>query len=278
MLFRSQTVEHQIEHQKIEPGGGQSNLPELNSLDATVRPIDETRPAPSLKEAIAEYEIPDLQNSDDTRSHAIARPPYLIQVSILLLVLGTVAMVMGYLLAPTIQKRWLPRSAQNSSPAAGQNSQQAFSKSSLTSSSLPVPSASDRRGHSLSPDDLRKLGEQGDAESQYQLGILYHDGVVVPKDDAQAVQWFHRAAEQGYVRAQSTLGAYYWAGRGVPQDFTKAYFWSQLALAQGDENSKSRLEGLSAQMTQSQVANARQEAEAWLHAHTQATKPNPASK
>ena len=91
-----------------------------------------------------------------------------------------------------------------------------------------------------------------------------------------AVQWFERAAEQGYVRAQSTLGAYYWAGRGVPQDLPKAYFWSQLALAQGDENSKSRLEGLSAQMTQAQVASARQQAEAWLHTHNQApnSKPN----
>jgi TPR repeat protein len=121
------------------------------------------------------------------------------------------------------------------------------------------------------------LGEQGDADAQYQLGILYHDGSTVPKDDAQAVQWFKRAAELGYVRAQSTLGAYYWAGRGVPQDYSKAYFWSQLALAQGDENSKSRLEGLSAQMTRAQVAEARQQAEAWLHAHTQA-KPSPGSK
>jgi TPR repeat protein len=102
------------------------------------------------------------------------------------------------------------------------------------------------------------------------LGILYHNGEGVPQDDAQAVEWFLRSAEQGYVRAQSTLGAYYWAGRGVPRDYSKAYFWSQLALAQGDENSKSRLEGLAAQMTQSQVAEARQQAEAWLHAHNQA--------
>jgi hypothetical protein len=224
----------------------------------------------------AECETPDVQGSDDVRSHATARRPYFVQVTLLLLVLGTVAMVLGYLLAPTIQKRWMgpPQSALNSS----QSSQQASSKSALASSSLSLQNASDRRGHTLSPEDLRKLGEQGDAESQYQLGILYHDGGSVPKDDAQAVQWFQRAAEQGYVRAQSTLGAYYWAGRGVPQDFIKAYFWSQLALAQGDENSKSRLEGLSAQMTQSQVANARQLAEAWLHSHTQATKPNPASK
>jgi hypothetical protein len=309
-----------IEQQTIEPSGRQPNPPELNSLEAPTRQLEETQlgssakvpgtdlinnvggepvgpqgiepavlaagsgtaeVAPPFHKTIyeagpgAEHETLDLQGSDDVRSHASARRPYFVQVTLLLLVLGTVAMVLGYLLAPTIQKRWMgpPQSALNSS-----QSSQPSSKSALASSSLSLQNASDRRGHSLSPEDLRKLGEQGDAESQYQLGILYHDGGTVPKDDAQAVQWFQRAAEQGYVRAQSTLGAYYWAGRGVPQDFTKAYFWSQLALAQGDENSKSRLEGLSAQMTKSQVATARQQAEAWLHSHTQATKPSPASK
>jgi hypothetical protein len=53
---------------------------------------------------------------------------------------------------------------------------------------------------------------------------------------------------------------------------TKAYFWSALALAQGDENSRSRLEGLASQMTKSQVASARQQAELWLHAHNEQAK------
>jgi hypothetical protein len=120
--------------------------------------------------------------------------------------------------------------------------------------------------------DLQKLAEQGDADAQWQLGVRYHNGEEVPRDDAQAVLWFFRAAEQGHSTAQATLGAYYWAGRGVPQDLTKAYFWSALALAQGDENSRSRLEGLASQMTKSQVASARQQAELWLHAHNEQAK------
>ncbi|MFZ3340217.1 MAG: GAF domain-containing protein, partial [Terriglobales bacterium] len=166
------------------------------------------------------------------------------------LTIAVAAMALGYLLAPTIEEHW-PHRAEAAPPVA--------------SSSLQ--GAADHQAHALSTADLRKLAEQGDPDAQWQLGILYHDGDGVPKDDTLAVQWFQRAAEQGYVRAQSTLGAYYWAGRGVPQDLSKAYFWSQLALAQGDENSKSRLEGLSAQMTQAQVASARQQAEAWLRAH-----------
>lgn len=184
----------------------------------------------------------------NAREAAARRLPFS-HLVLLVMTIAVAAMALGYLLAPTIEQHLLrpAQAAHNPSP----------------------PVAVDRQGRALSSDDLRKLAEQGDADAQWQLGILYHNGEGVPKNDAVAVQWFERAAQQGYVRAQSTLGAYYWAGRGVPQDFSKAYFWSQLALAQGDEDSKSRLEGLSAQMTQAQVVSARQQAEAWLHAHNQ---------
>jgi len=181
---------------------------------------------------------------------------------LLVLTIAVAAMALGYLLAPTIEAFWQRRAqAARRSPGAADPS----------SSSNP----SDRR-RALSPAELRQLAEQGDADAQWHLGILYDDGDVVPKDDALAVQWFQRAAEQGYVRAQTTLGAYYYAGRGVPQDYSKAYFWSLLALAQGDKDSKLRLEGLSTQMTRAEVASARQQAEAWLHAHNQSagSKPN----
>jgi hypothetical protein len=120
--------------------------------------------------------------------------------------------------------------------------------------------------------ELQRLSRQGDADAQWQLGLRYHDGEQVAQDDAQAMQWFLRAAEQGHAIAQATAGAYYWAGRGVPQDLSKAYFWSSIALAQGDENSKSRLEGLASQMTQSQVSAARQQAEIWVRSHGERAK------
>lgn len=88
-----------------------------------------------------------------------------------------------------------------------------------------------------------------------------------PPDDAQALQWFERAADQGYVAAEATLGAYYWAGRGVPSDLSKAYMWSAIAFAGGDQNSKIRLEGLASQMTRAQISAARQQAELWIHQH-----------
>lgn len=130
----------------------------------------------------------------------------------------------------------------------------------------------DRSPRPKSFSELRELAEGGDADAQWQMGVRYHDGEGVAHDDAQAVQWFLRAAEQGNTAAEGALGAYYWRGRGVSEDLSKAYFWSAIAMAQGDEISKSRVEGLSSQMTKAQVLAARQQAEAWLRSHNQPTK------
>jgi hypothetical protein len=200
---------------------------------------------------------PGLDEQSAGAGTARARSAYA-HFGLLFSVVGVVALVVGYLLAPVIEKRWgNPESSQTAAP------------STVVSPASQVSSAA-RKPTPLSLDDLRRLADQGDPEAQWHLGTLYHDGEGVPQDDTQAVQWFLRSAEQGYVLSQATLGAYYWAGRGVPKDYSKAYFWSALALARGgDENSKSRLEGLSAQMTQSQVVAARQAAERWLQAHDQ---------
>jgi TPR repeat protein len=114
---------------------------------------------------------------------------------------------------------------------------------------------------------LEELATAGNADAQWQMGVRCHDGEGVPQDDARAVQWFRLAAEQGNVAAQGALGAYYWRGRGVPSDLAKAYLWSAIAMAQGDEMSKSRIEGLSSQMTRAQISVARQQAEDWIRAH-----------
>jgi hypothetical protein len=161
------------------------------------------------------------------------------------------ALALGYVLAPTIEKRWL------SKPEPSSHSTAAIAPPPAVKSASPAKS----------PQDLRRLAEQGDAYSQWIMGMRYHNGEGVPQDDAQAMRWFERAADQGYIDAQATMGAYYWAGRGVPKDLSKAYFWSVLALNQGDASMESRLQGLALQMTRAQVAAAQQQADDWLRQH-----------
>ena len=71
-------------------------------------------------------------------------------------------------------------------------------------------------------DTVRQAADQGDAEAQYNLGVIYNNGEGVPKDDAEAVRWFQLAAEQGYAKAQFELGYKYRWGHGVPLDDAEA--------------------------------------------------------
>jgi len=77
------------------------------------------------------------------------------------------------------------------------------------------------------------LAEQGDAEAQYNLGVMYRDGDGVPQDDKEAVRWFRLAAEQGLANGQFNLGYMYGTGHGVPQDDKEAVRWCRLAAEQG---------------------------------------------
>ncbi len=96
------------------------------------------------------------------------------------------------------------------------------------------------KGHGVETDDteaarwFQKAAEQGDDTAQFYLGLLYDDGKGVPQDYAEALKWYSRAAAQGDDTAQYNLGAMYDRGEGVPQDFIEAYKWYNLAAANGD--------------------------------------------
>uniref|UniRef100_UPI000667786E tetratricopeptide repeat protein n=1 Tax=Haemophilus influenzae TaxID=727 RepID=UPI000667786E len=51
------------------------------------------------------------------------------------------------------------------------------------------------------------LAEQGDANVQFNLGVMYAEGQGVKQDDFEAVKWYRKAAEQGYANAQANLGS-----------------------------------------------------------------------
>jgi TPR repeat protein len=50
------------------------------------------------------------------------------------------------------------------------------------------------------------LALQGDAEAQFNLGLLYVKGEGVPQDYVDAAEWYRRAAEQGHAGAQFATG------------------------------------------------------------------------
>ena len=82
-------------------------------------------------------------------------------------------------------------------------------------------------------DKTQKEAEGGNANTQFMLGLMCHEGVGVPQDYAAAAKWFHRAAEQGLATAQNNLGVMHAKGEGVPQDYVEAVKWYRRAAKQG---------------------------------------------
>ena len=82
---------------------------------------------------------------------------------------------------------------------------------------------------------LHEAGEQGIAQAQHNLGIMYDNGKGVDQSHATAVKWYRKAAEQGYATAHLFLGATYAkGGLSVPQNFSEALQWLHKAEAAGD--------------------------------------------
>jgi hypothetical protein len=246
-----QTTDHEtMQTESSQPEKGR--IPIRSMSRSMSRSTLEAMPRPTPQSPPPE---PDL----DSRAEPSGAPPRLVYRALLGLVMVVVATVLGYVVGPIVGKRWLtsPQSAQRTSAEVVE---------------AASSSASGQRPQATSLAELQRLANHGDADAQWQMGIRCHASY--PPDDAQAMQWFERAADQGYVAAQATLGAYYWAGRGVPSDLSKAYMWSAIAFAGGDQNSKIRLEGLASVMTRAQVSAARQQAEAWIHQHNAKSESN----
>ena len=84
---------------------------------------------------------------------------------------------------------------------------------------------------------LLPLAEQGNAEAQLMLGVMYARGIGVKQDDFEAVKWYRQAAEQGYANAQAILGFLYLLGeRGVQVNKSLAKEWFGKACDNGDQN------------------------------------------
>ena len=90
-----------------------------------------------------------------------------------------------------------------------------------------------QQNYVVAADWFLKVAEQGYALAQYNLGVMYDNGRGVPENDRTAVQWYLKAAEQGYASAQYNLGVMYDNGRGVPENDRTAVQWYLKAAEQG---------------------------------------------
>lgn len=84
--------------------------------------------------------------------------------------------------------------------------------------------------------------EKGDAECQYQVGLMLERGDVVKKDLNESVIWFKKAALQGHRDAQTSLASYYFnTEKDGQRQYAEAARWDYIAAMQGDSNAASSL-------------------------------------
>jgi TPR repeat protein len=119
---------------------------------------------------------------------------------------------------------------------------------------------------------LIDAAEAGDAGAQFNLGILYDNGVddngyAVEGNRPQAVRWLLAAAEQGLPRAQIKLAEVYAEGPDISGSHGTACGWFILA-AMGLRgihlhNARSGYARVASNLTPAQIARARRFARDW---------------
>jgi len=77
--------------------------------------------------------------------------------------------------------------------------------------------------------EWKTAADAGQAEAQFDLGVLYAQGLGVRRDLTEATKWYRKAAGQGNAEAEFALGQMYLRGWGVPRDTADAVRWFQMA-------------------------------------------------
>jgi TPR repeat protein len=119
---------------------------------------------------------------------------------------------------------------------------------------------------------LLEAAERGDPEAQFNLGIMYENGLVNSRytnegSRPEALRWLRAAAEQGLPRAQVKLAELYAGEPETPENSIQACAWFLLATAslRGAhlEKAQSGYERASLQLTSAEIATVRDFAQSW---------------
>lgn len=80
---------------------------------------------------------------------------------------------------------------------------------------------------------FERAADQDDRTAQAYLGEMYAGGLGVRRDDVAALKWFRRAAELGHAVSQYNVGLFYATGRGVEPSDVQAYAWLTVGMENG---------------------------------------------
>ena len=83
---------------------------------------------------------------------------------------------------------------------------------------------------------LRPLARAGNAEAQYNIGWMYHNGYGLRVNDNLALEWWRKASEQGYTEASFSIGMLYNLGEGqISKNLPRAVDYYLMAARAGHD-------------------------------------------
>ena len=102
------------------------------------------------------------------------------------------------------------------------------------------------------------LGAAGALAGPWEDGMAaYNRGDYLP-----AIRLFRPLAEGGNPKAQNVLGVMYRKGEGVARNSVRSFIWFSAAAARGDAKAKAGLRAVTQTMTQEELSQAREMAQA----------------
>ncbi len=114
---------------------------------------------------------------------------------------------------------------------------------------------------------FRKAAGQENPAAKCHLGVLYENGLGVPKDYVEAAKWYWQAADEGNIPARERLGVLFENGSGVPQDVVRAYMWFHVAASQRDREAAKHAQALEKTLAPGQIAEGQRLAQEWMQQH-----------
>ena len=234
-------------------------------------PLGATGPAPFVPpQGSVLFAAADQQNKQDSpaaeKGSAVSISLPRSNLIVLVCAAATIALALGYRLAPWIQSEaapWVQSRLHTRAHTVLASSQPPKAESANPATAVETANL----------EQLQQMADKGDAAAQNALGLRYASGEGVVLSESEAARWFTKAAEQGFVPAQSKLGSFYFSGRGVPQDITQAYFWMVLARLGGDVTSNALAPHARARLTRAQITAIELDADRWLQQHQTGVKP-----
>ncbi len=81
---------------------------------------------------------------------------------------------------------------------------------------------------------LEKLAQKGDARAQYEVALMYLQGIGTPVDPTRGGQWMMAAANNGNATAMVEIGGRFETGMNAEKNPILAFTWFRRAAATGD--------------------------------------------